>query len=151
MNQRPRRPLLSVIGRLGRRNRVADSAEEGVCPMSMYPCSVHGSRIKGPLGAIYVSVLDHGSRYSRRMRMCGPCLGDFEAHAGSNWVAAEQSSEADVLPLCSACGVPTSETENAVPIFATLYRPGQEREDQFGCLHPSCSADYVLSLGLNAA
>lgn len=119
--------------------------------MSMFPCSEHGARVKGPLGALYVSALDGTNRYSRRMRLCGPCLASVLSGVGSEWISADTGTPGLDLPMCSACSKPVPSQDRAWAIFATAYPPGANRDDYFGAVHSSCASEFVAGLGLEAA
>lgn len=119
--------------------------------MSMFPCSEHGARVKGPLGALYVSALHGTDRYSRRMRLCGPCLASVLSGVGGEWIPADSSDAGVDLPMCSACSKPVQASDDSWAVFATAYPPGSNRDDYFGQLHAACATGFVDGLGLKAA
>lgn len=119
--------------------------------MSIFPCVIHGARVKGSLGAVYVSALHGTDRRSRRLRVCGPCLAEFLTTTGSEWVSANLDGAAVHFPMCSACSKAASPTEDSWALFITVYPPGAERDDYFGCLHLACAPDFIDGLELKAA
>lgn len=119
--------------------------------MSVFPCVIHGARIKGSLGAAYVSALHGTDRRSRRLRVCSPCLAEFLTTTGSEWVASDLDGTDLPVPLCSSCSKGVSRNEDAWAIFATVYPPGAERRDYFGSLHVACAEGFIDGLELKAA
>lgn len=53
--------------------------------------------------------------------------------------------------MCSACSKAASPTEDSWALFITVYPPGAERDDYFGCLHLACAPDFIDGLELKAA
>ena len=116
--------------------------------MSIYACSSHGARVKGPLGAVYVSALNGTDRFARRLRLCGPCISEFLTTTGSEWVQQDMDRASVVVPMCSACSKPSNKNSRDVAVFATVYSPGAERADFFGTLHSDCAASFIQGLSL---
>lgn len=118
--------------------------------MSLFPCSIHGARVKGSLGSVYVSALDGTNRYSRRMRVCSPCLADFLATVGSEWVPADPGGSDQPIPMCSSCSKPATSSGTAWAVFCTVYEPGADRIDYFGAVHAKCASEFVSGLNLES-
>ena len=117
----------------------------------MFPCSNHGRRVKGPLGAVYVSAVRGTTRHSRRMRLCNQCLGEFLSTTGSSWIAADDELTGSDVPVCSACEKVEGGDSQGFAVFCTYYEPGQQRQDLFGYLHGSCADSFISGLGLETA
>jgi len=118
--------------------------------VSIYPCSIHGKRVAGRLGAFYPSVVYRGSRRSAKLRVCDPCLDHIFETFGSTWVRITLDSEDEPSPLCVSCSTSLDELDEPHAFFATVYRRGQEREDWFGQLCPGCASGLVDELHLSS-
>ena len=116
--------------------------------VSIYPCSLHGKRIVGRLGAIYPALLYRGSRRSAKLRVCDPCLDNLFATLGSKWTRAEVDSEDAPSAVCGSCGKQDESLGERHAFFLTVYRRGEEREDWFGQYCAGCASDVVDTLSL---
>jgi len=124
------------------------SVSGGHMGVSIYPCSIHGKRIVGRLGAFYPSVVYRGSRRSAKLRVCDPCLDHVFETFGSSWVRVALDEFDEPSALCGSCSEPLSESVEPHAFFATVYRRGQEREDWFSHLCPGCAAGLVDQFSL---
>lgn len=112
--------------------------------VSLFPCDVHGSRVRGPLEAAYLAVLDGGTRYSRRLRLCADCLSTILSDEDDAWK--QVTDDADLRPslVCSACGEGGDAPSAFSAIFATVYRRGADRVDYFAQECHDCAKATVL-------
>jgi hypothetical protein len=116
--------------------------------VSIYPCSIHGKRVAGRLGAFYPSILYRGSRRSAKLRVCDPCLDSIFETYGSSWVRVSLDSDDIPTALCGSCSEPLDGVEERHALFATVYRRGQEREDWFSEVCPGCASQLVERFSL---
>lgn len=116
--------------------------------MSIYPCSVHGSRIRGPLSGLYPAVLSGGDRFSRRMRVCGPCIEATFATLGDAWIRVDVSDEGELALVCAACSSKHDDPSFFDSFFCTVYKKGEEREDWFAYYCPTCAKGLIDTLDL---
>lgn len=117
--------------------------------MSLFPCDQHGTRVRGPLEAAYLAVLDGGTRYQRRLRLCADCLDTLLSGEGENWGKVDDET-ADFAPMvCSACGAKASAPSAMAAFFATIYRRGADRVDYFASFCHDCAKKVVLEHELN--
>lgn len=110
--------------------------------MSIYPCGVHGRRVNGPLGAIYLSLLRGGDRRSRRMRVCSPCLTELLAGDGSTWVRVDPDDTGTLAEVCSSCDKAVNSPTTKALFFGTVYPPGKNRDDYFAYFCWSCASSF---------
>lgn len=118
--------------------------------VSQYPCAIHGKRVVGRLDWIAPAVVYRGSRRSRKMRVCSPCLDNVFTTLGTSWIRASTESEDPGPTVCGSCGIEQVEGEEWHAFFATCFRRGQEREDWFGIYCRECADQLVSVLGLEA-
>jgi hypothetical protein len=116
----------------------------------MYPCSIHGKRIVGRLGAAYPAIVYRGSRRSAKLRLCDPCLDSLFATLGTQWIRATGDDDGNFLPLCGTCSQSLESLDDPHAFFLTVYRRGQEREDWFGAYCAGCAAGLIDTLKLTA-
>lgn len=116
--------------------------------VSQYPCAIHGKRVVGRLDWFAPAVVYRGSRHSRKMRVCGPCLDNVFNTLGSRWIVASIDSEDPGPTVCGACASSFEEDQEPHAFFATCFRRGQERQDWFGIYCRECANQLVEVLGL---
>lgn len=116
--------------------------------MSIYPCDIHGQRVRGSLEAVYASLLRGQLRYSRRLRVCPNDLDELLSAHQREWLCLSDDDSIDLGPVCGACGQRFEEASDLQPLFITVYRRGQDREDYFARYCETCAADLANVLGL---
>lgn len=116
--------------------------------MSIYPCQVHGARIRGPLDAIYLTLLSSDGRYSRRLRVCPADHLELLAKYEREWSLATDEGPAGDNTMCCACGQTPERGSRVDVFFATSYRKGQDAAEYYAEYCPSCGVDLRDTLGL---
>lgn len=116
--------------------------------VSQYPCDVHGKRVVGRLDWAAAAIVYRGSRRSRKMRVCGPCLDNLFSTLGSSWILASTESEDPGPSVCNSCQLPQRTGGEYHAFFLTCFRHGQEREDWFGAYCADCADDLAETLSL---
>ena len=106
--------------------------------VSIYPCDVHGRRVPSRLGAAYVTLSRGTSKRSRRLRLCGQCLGDILSTYDDEWTPVGLEDDVPVAEMCATCKTPLEELEDPWGCFVTTFARGDERQDYFGWY---CSKD----------
>lgn len=119
--------------------------------MSLFPCQVHGSRISGPLDAIYFGLMRGESRYQRKLRVCPSDLDEILATHAAEWTSVDTDDGSLEIQVCGACGAAPEGDVRFDALFATVYRRGADRSDYFGRYCPKCSNGVVDTFGLTSA
>jgi hypothetical protein len=116
--------------------------------VSIFPCDLHGSRIRGSLGGAYITLLRGTDRYKRVLRVCSLCATQLRSDYEDQWV--DVSDDVGVLEsgVCSACRSAEKPMSQLFPIFVTVFEKGNERADYFAEYCPSCSDAMCDKLGL---
>ena len=117
--------------------------------MSIFPCDRHGTRVRGPLDAAYVTVLSGTARYSRRLRLCSECLRGFLDTHSNVWQEVSDNPTLDKPTLCSTCAAQCNEPSSDLPVFVTVYARGNERQDLYGAVHSACGPSFCEAMGLS--
>ncbi len=116
--------------------------------MSIYPCDFHGQRVRGALGAAYVTAMDGTARYKRRLRLCSQDLAELLGRYGLYWELVADEGESDLAALCASCGAVCSNSVAAWAVFATIFPKGEGRQDYYAPLHEEHAEQYIAELGL---
>lgn len=132
-----RGPLLSGLGV----DPLADRPPGGP-RVSIYACDVHGSRIRGPLDAIYLTLVQGGRRDSRRLRVCPNDHAELLAKYSAEWFLASDEGAGELAAMCGACQQPLERPADAVTFFGTSYRKGHDPDEYYGQYCGSCAEDF---------
>lgn len=116
--------------------------------MSIYSCDVHGARIRGPLDAIYLTLLSSGRRDSRRLRVCPNDHRELLAKYAEEWTLASEDGPPNDSAVCSACGNTAERASELDLFFATSYAKGVEPAEYYATYCGSCAEDFRLTFGL---
>jgi len=116
--------------------------------VSIYACDVHGARIRGPLDAIYLTLLQSGDRLGRRLRVCPKDHEVVLAEWSREWTLVDSEGVVDDQLLCSACSQPAQRASDLSAFFATSYRKGSEPEEYYAAYCGACAPDVASRLGL---
>lgn len=116
--------------------------------MSLYPCALHGTRVRGSLETAYPTLLRGGARYSRHLRLC-PDHMDEVLGSERLGLAKVGDDDSDLSPVvCSACGQEGIERSALDPFFVTIYRRGEDQADYYATLCGACGDGAISYLGL---
>lgn len=108
--------------------------------MALSPCDHDGHRYPGPAQSVYLALLDGGSSWRRKFRLCPRHFSMFEDTLRADFAAAGDELRDDQEPKCPQChGRP--ELGNAAA-FATVYATGLDRADYWS---PVCE-EHVFDL-----
>jgi len=102
--------------------------------VSFYPCDSHRERVNGALSGARVTVLHRDANYSRKLRLCEPCLSDLVGVLANQW---QELRDGEPPPSDSRLQVCTQEgcdRQSAAPIFGFVYPRGFEPRFFYGRL-----------------
>lgn len=116
--------------------------------MSIYPCDIHGSRIRGPLDAFYVSTMLPEGWFGRRLRSCRLDLESFVSDHESSLPVIGESDTVVTTPKCMQCGSEYLSQQDCRPILMFVYRKGEEPSEHYGNWCERCSRNLKLSMNL---
>lgn len=107
--------------------------------VSVYPCDVHGMRIRGALEGIRITLLFPDYRTSRKLRVCPTDLDAMlESHV-SDWLYVSDEGLQASTSLCLACEQEASPGSRLVPAFVYVWRRGQPVMEYFSEYCPACA------------
>jgi len=115
---------------------VVTTTREAHAIVSIYPCDLHGARVRGSLDAAYITVLHGSSSHKRRLRVCSTDLSELlDSHSDTWTEAGDDVTEPGVL-LCSTCKKECNEPASDLPVFVTVFaRSAESATEYFGVLH----------------
>lgn len=116
--------------------------------VSVYPCDVHGARIRGPLEGIRVTLLSHSDRYSRRLRVCPPDLDQILSTHEREWEHIEDEGLAAHQQVCSACAREPQGPEDRFDCFVYVWRRSTPQSEYYGIYCSKCGGDLISTFGL---
>jgi hypothetical protein len=99
--------------------------------VSFYPCEIHGTRYRTALRSIRITLLEDRVRYTRRLRVCPPCLGQLLAAHADDW---QKVTEDSALAGPAMCLSPDHEGQKVKPsgsAFVYVWPGGDERDEYF--------------------
>ncbi len=111
--------------------------------MSIFPCEVHGKRVKGALESYRITTLDGPDSLTRRARVCALHRLEAMEPVVENLVLAEDGEDEFSPTACAHCGVELDEFEDNPAVFVWSYPRGQEPLVYFGQLHRGCQPAYA--------
>jgi hypothetical protein len=117
--------------------------------VSIYACDLHGARVPGALETAYPSLLDHGARYSRRVRLCVGHMSELLEDTRLGLQPMDFEADGETATRCSGCGNPPPDGTRLAALFVTTYRKGEERADYFAQLCHPCADAVVTRLALS--
>lgn len=100
--------------------------------VSVYPCDIHGGRIRGALEGIRVTLLVGSSRFTRRLRVCPADLSELLHVHEAEW---EMVSDEGLGPMAAVCSAPecTDEKRDALSsAFVYVWRRGSPQSEYYG-------------------
>jgi hypothetical protein len=100
--------------------------------VSVYPCELHGGRIRGALEAIRVTLLVGQRRYTRRLRVCPADLTELLHTHEAEW---EMVSDEGLGPMASVCQSPECADAQRDPVssaFVYVWRRGSPQSEYYG-------------------
>ena len=106
--------------------------------VSVYPCEIHGSRIRGALEGIRITLLRGDDRYSRRLRVCPSDLTELLRTHSEEWIRVDDDGLATLDGLCTSCGTDENATRFSDQVFVYVWRRGQPQDEFYGALCYSC-------------
>lgn len=115
---------------------------------SVYPCDIHGGRIRGSLEGVRVTLLRGGARFTRRMRVCPVDRETLFALHGKDWQAVPDEGLLPGPEVCSACDSAQEPRRGLVLAFIYLWPRNEPQGDFFGQYCDSCADRLIAELGL---
>lgn len=105
--------------------------------VSVYPCDIHGGRIRGALEGIRVTLLVGSSRFTRRLRVCPADLEELLHTHEAEW---EMVSDEGLGPMATVCSAPectNAERGSLSSAFVYVWRRGAPQSEFYGqyCRH----------------
>ena len=116
--------------------------------VSVYKCDVHGSRIRGALEGLRVTILKGRLRYSRKLRVCPVDLDSLLDQEEGRWGLLSESELDAPDELQFSCGHLDPGGPIDSHLFAYVWRRGQSKAEYYSDLCAECCARYVQRLGL---
>lgn len=116
--------------------------------MSIYPCDIHGSRIRGPLDAFYLSVMLDDGWMNRRLRSCRLDLDSFVEEHDKSIPLIDFNSVPTHIEACENCHSDFVSIQDAVPVLLYVYRKGEEPEERYGSWCKRCARNLAVSMHL---
>lgn len=106
--------------------------------MSLFVCDNCHKRVRGKLETAYVGYVEHGTRWSRRIRLCPSDMTRLTQANDGKWERMLGDSEDEWPDKCANCAAALSWSDPAAALFVTVYRNGQDRMDFFAALCLDC-------------
>jgi hypothetical protein len=117
--------------------------KKGLCPVSVFPCSVCRQRKPGKLATAYWAwFLADGERSAWKVRYCPGCASDVLSKLFSKLRSMDGTSS---VFDCVLCGQDASTTSD--PIYLTLYLPGKEPQEIALQLCAVCAVSLRIPIG----
>ena len=116
--------------------------------VSVYPCDIHGGRIRGALEGLRITLLAGESRFTRRMRVCPIDLTELLHTHEDEW---EMVSDEGLEPMAAVCSAPNCQGDPSTPLapaFVYVWRRGQSQAEYYAQYCQLHVADLVRTFGL---
>lgn len=115
---------------------------------SVYPCDVHGARIRGALEGLRVTLLRKPSRYSRKLRVCPADVDELLRTHSQEWIEIDDDGLATTDALCGACREPVPAGSNRGDAFVYLWRRNSPQREFYAVYCSSCCDRLIRDFGL---
>lgn len=116
--------------------------------VSVYPCDVHGARIRGALEGLRVTLLRKSTRYSRKLRVCPTDVDEILRTHTSEWVGVDDDGLGTLDQVCTACAREIGNAEERGDCFVYLWRRNRPLEEYYGIYCLNCGDRLVKAFGL---
>lgn len=116
--------------------------------VSVYPCELHGMRIRGALEGFRVTLLFRDRRASRKLRVCPGCLSQVLEEHVSDWCYVSDEGLSPGSGLCLTCGRAAGSGERLVPAFVYVWRRGTDQAEYYGEYCEECASAVRERYGL---
>lgn len=116
--------------------------------VSIFPCDVHGRRAPARLGSAYLTVARGTDKWSRKLRVCAPCLADILKTHEDEWTDLGVDDEVQVAEVCPTCQAVLTDPSERYGCFVTIYPRGDERQDFFAWYCPVDADSLARAYGL---
>jgi hypothetical protein len=100
--------------------------------VSVYPCDIHGGRIRGALEGIRVTLLDGSSRFTRRLRVCPQDLTELLHTHEAEWEMVSDDGLGQMGAMCSAPECQDEKRDTLSSAFVYVWRRGMPQSEYYG-------------------
>jgi len=116
--------------------------------VSIYPCSVHGQRVTGPLHGLRVTTLRGDDKHTRYLRVCSADLPEISRQLEEWSALVDDEGLAPAGAVCGARGHDGKEVPANSHVFAYVYERGHDPQQRYGQLCDSCYRAVINIMGL---
>lgn len=125
------------------------STAEGTLPVST--CENHGEGKHGKICSFYITVVLHGVKHGRRLRLCSACIDSMRDTFGDQWSDGFVLTKNPQHPTCVGCGELAPMQERLQPLYATGYSKNDLRHDYSAYYCDSCARSVISQFKLEEA
>lgn len=116
--------------------------------VSIYPCELHGQRIRGSLEGIRLTLLSRQSRFTRKLRVCPVDMDEVLGRHAEEWeLVSDEGLSSESSMHCSRCH-DEPDGSRLVSAFVYVWRRGKAQDEYYGQYCDGCAAELINTYGL---
>jgi hypothetical protein len=111
--------------------------------VSIYPCDIHGQRIRGALESFRLTLLRDNSRFSRRLRVCPNDLDSVLGSHDNEWeYVSDEGLQSQQGMFCARCAE-TPREARLVSAFVYVWRRSAPLAEYYGQYCDNCAQQLI--------
>lgn len=116
--------------------------------VSVYPCDVHGARIRGALEGLRVSLVLKSVSYSRRLRLCPTDLDELLKTHSQEWLELTDDGLVPEYTVCCSCEKPLGKFPNRGDAYVYVWRRRSPQQEFYAVYCIGCGDRLIRDFRL---